>query len=192
MERPASMTEKLSENDLLAECRNGSREAFEMFFRQNQKRVFSVALNFFGGDSQIAEDITQQVFLKIYTKLENFRGESEITTWLYRITTNACIDEQRKKKRFSFLTNLFRFSEPKAKRTPDDKIQNREISGEVQKALATIDAKFRLPILLKHVEGLSYREIAEVLECSEGTIASRINRGHKLLAQKLEHLKGQL
>ncbi|MGI9056006.1 MAG: RNA polymerase sigma factor [Pyrinomonadaceae bacterium] len=186
------MNENLSEKDLLAECRNGSREAFEMFFYQNQKRVFSVALNFFGGDSLIAEDITQQVFLKIFTHLENFRGEAAVTTWLYRLTTNACIDEQRKKKRFSFFADLFGVKEPKTKRTPDEKFESREISVEIQKALATIDAKFRLPILLKYVEGLSYREIAEVLDCSEGTIASRLNRGNKLLARKLEHLKGEV
>ncbi len=192
MESVARMTEKMTEQDLLAECRNGSREAFEMFFYQNQKRVFSVALNFFGGDSLIAEDITQQVFLKIFTKIEDFRGEAEITTWLYRITTNACIDEQRRKKRFSFFSDIFGFREPKTKRTPDEKFESREISVEVQKALVTIDAKFRLPILLKYVEGLSYREIADVLDCSEGTVASRLNRGNKLLARKLEHLKDEI
>jgi RNA polymerase sigma-70 factor, ECF subfamily len=192
MERHALMTEKLTDRDLLAECGNGSREAFEAFFYQNQKRVFSVALNFFGGDSQAAEDITQQVFLKIFTKIQDFRGDAEITTWLYRITTNACIDEQRRKKRFSFFTDLFGSKEPKTKRTPDEKLERQEISGEVQKALLTIDAKFRLPILLKYVEGLSYREIADVLDCSEGTVASRLNRGNKLLARKLEHLKGEI
>lgn len=189
MEKIALMNEKSSEQDLLAECRNGSRRAFEMFFHQNQKRVFSVALNFFGGDAQIAEDITQQVFLKIFTSIENFRGEAEVTTWLYRVTTNACIDEQRRKKRFSFFSDLFGFNEPKSKRTPDEKFESREISGQVQKALQTIDIKFRLPILLKYVEGLSYREIAEILDCSEGTIGSRLNRGNKLLARKLAHLK---
>ena len=192
MERIALMTEKTTEQDLLAECGQGRREAFEMFFYRHQKRVFSVALNFFGGDSQIAEDITQQVFLKIFTKIRDFRGDAEVTTWLYRITTNACIDEQRRKKRFSFFSDLFGFKEPKTKRTQDEKFDSREISGEVQKALATLDVKFRLPILLRHVEGLSYREIAEILNCSEGTIASRLNRGHKLLARKLKHLKGQV
>lgn len=192
MERPALITEKPGEKDLLAECRSGRREAFEMFFYQNQRKVFSVALNFFGGDAQAAEDITQQVFLKIFTKIRDFRGEAAAATWLYRVTTNACIDEQRRKKRFSFFSDLFGFKEPKTKRTPDERLESREISAEVQKALATIDAKFRLPILLKYVEGLSYREIADVLDCSEGTVASRLNRGNKLLARKLEHLKGEI
>lgn len=192
MERLAVMTEKVIEPDLLAACKNGSREAFESLFAENQKRVFSVAVNFFGGNEEIAKDITQQVFLKFFTNLEDFRGEAEITTWLYRITVNACIDEQRKTRRLSFFSDLLGFTEPKVKRTQEDKVFRQEISNEVQKAVATLKTKFRLPILLKYVEGLSYREIAEVLECSEGTVASRLNRGHKLLARKLEHLKNEI
>ena len=70
------MTEKLTEQDLLAECRSGSREAFESLYRANQRRVFSVALNFFGGNRETAEDVTQQVFLKIYNKIGDFRGDA--------------------------------------------------------------------------------------------------------------------
>ncbi len=186
------MTENLTEKDLPAESENDRREALESLFMSHHKRVFSVALNFFGGNSETAEDITQQVFLKIFSKLENFRGEAELTTWLYRITINACIDEQRKSRRFSFLADLFGIGEPKTNRTQDEKFYQKEISGEVQKAVATLKIKFRLPIVLKYVENLSYREIAEVLECSEGTVASRLNRGHKLLARKLEHLKSEI
>ena len=116
MEQLALMTEKRIEPDLLAALRRGERQAFELFFANNQKRVFSIALNFFGGNEQLAKDITQQVFLKIFTSLENFRGEAEITTWLYRVTVNACIDEQRKARKFLFLPDLFGFNEPKTNR----------------------------------------------------------------------------
>jgi len=190
MEQIALMTEKRTEQDLLAECRNGDREAFESLYNQNQKRVFSVALNFFGGDEALAKDITQQVFLKIFYKVGEFRAESEFTTWLYRMTVNACIDEQRKTQRFFSIENFF--GEFKVKKTQDDKIHRKEISDEVQKAIATLKPKFRLPILLKYVENLSYQEIAEVLDCSIGTISSRLNRGHKMLARKLEHLKSEI
>ena len=186
------MTDERTEQDSPAVFTDGGREEFESLFNQNHKRVFSVALNFFGGNQQIAEDITQQVFLKTFTKLENFRGDAELKTWLYRITINACIDEQRKTKRFSFFADLFGFIEPKTKRTQDDKLRDREISAEVQEAVATLKTNYRLPILLKYVEGLSYREMAEILECSEGTIASRLNRGHKMLAQKLKHLRDEI
>ncbi len=101
------MTEKRTEPDLLAECRNGSRKAFESLFLANQKRVFSVALNFFGGRHDLAEDVTQQVFLKIFNKIGDFRAESEFTTWIYRITINACLDEQRKTRRLFSIENFF-------------------------------------------------------------------------------------
>ncbi len=193
MELLVRMTEKRLEPELLAaSSRRGECAAFESLYIENQKRVYSVALNFFGGNEQIAKDITQQVFLKIYTSLENFRGDAEIKTWLYRVTVNACIDERRKSRRFSFFSEFFGFNEPKTKRTPDDKIYRREISDEVQKTIGTLKPKFRLPILLKYVENLSYQEIAEILDCSIGTVSSRLNRGHKMLAIKLGHLRNEI
>lgn len=181
------MTEKMTEQDLVAECRNGSRRAFEALYRAHQRRVFSVALHFFGGNRAAAEDVTQAVFLKIYNKIADFRGQSELTTWIYRMTVNACIDEQRKTRRFFSLE--FFFVEFRAKKTPDEKFERGEICDAVQRALATLKPKYRLPILLRYSEGLSYEEIARVLDCSIGTVASRLNRGHKMLAQKLKHLK---
>ncbi len=190
MESVARMTEKRIEPDLLAECRNGSRKAFELLFLANQKRVFSVALNFFGGNTETAEDVTQQVFLKIFNKIGEFRGDAEFTTWIYRMTVNACIDEQRKTRRLFSIENFF--GEFLVKKTQGEKFERREISEEVQKAIATLKPKFRLPILLKYSEGLSYDEIAKILDCSIGTISSRLNRGHKMLAQKLGHLKSKV
>lgn len=185
------MTETRGERDLLAECRSGSREAMQALFIANQRRVFSVALNFFGGNDEQAKDITQQVFLKLLTRLENFRGDSEFTTWLYRITVNTCVDETRKLKRFLNFGDFFGTNEPRVKHGLDERIDSGDISAEVQRALATLKPKFRLPILLKYSEGLSYAEIAEILDCSIGTVSSRLNRGHKMLAGKLEHLKSE-
>jgi RNA polymerase sigma-70 factor, ECF subfamily len=190
MESAARMTEQKTDQDLLAECRNGSRKAFESLFLAHQKRVFSVALNFFGGKSEAAEDVTQQVFLKIYQKIGDFRGDAEFTTWLYRITVNACLDERRKMRRLFSLDNFF--GEFKVAKTQEKSVHRKEIAGEVQKAIAALKPKFRLPLLLKYSEGLSYDEIAKVLDCSGGTVASRLNRGHKMLAQKLKHLKGEI
>jgi RNA polymerase sigma-70 factor (ECF subfamily) len=190
MESAARMTEKRTEQDLLAECRNGSRKAFESLYAQNQKRVFSVALNFFGGRRELAEDITQQVFLKIYQRIGDFREQSQFTTWLYRITVNACLDEQRKTRKLFSIEDFF--GEFRVKKTQDDKVHRKEIADEVQKAIATMKPKFRIPILLKYSEGLSYEEIAQILDCSIGTISSRLNRGHKMLAVKLAHLKKEI
>ncbi len=190
MESVARMTEKMTEQDLLAECKNGNRKAFESLFLANQRKVFSVALNFFGGNRELAEDVSQQVFLKIFNKIADFRGDAEFTTWIYRMTVNACIDEQRKTRRFFSIENFF--GEFRTRKTQDEKFERREVSDEVQKAIATLKMKFRLPILLRYSEDLSYEEIAKVLDCSIGTVSSRLNRGHKMLAQKLGHLKSEI
>ncbi len=192
MEQLALMSQHVTERDLLAECKNGDREAMRTLFVENQRRVFSVALNYFGGNETVAGDITQQVFLRLLTQIGNFRGEAEFTTWLYRITVNACIDESRKTRRFTGLAGLFGFAEPRTKRDQEERLFSREIATEVQKAVSTLKPKFRVPILLKYVEGLSYQEIASVLKCSVGTVSSRLNRGHKMLAGKLGHLRNEI
>ena len=190
MESPLRMTEKITEQDLLAECKTGNRMAFERLYKAHQRRVFSVALNFFGGNHATAEDVAQQVFLKIYNKLGDFRAAAEFTTWVYRVTLNACIDEQRRTRRFFSIENFF--GALSSKKPPDDALARRETADEVRKAIGDLKEKYRLPILLKYSEGLSYEEIAKVLECSIGTVGSRLNRGHKMLAQKLAHLKKEI
>jgi len=183
------MTEMKATEDLLAACQSGDSEALQLLFEKHQRRVYSIALNFFGGDGETAKDATQQVFLKLFVKIGQFRNDSEFTTWLYRIVVNTCIDEQRKQKRFFPLAELIGMREPRVKKTQEEKIERRELSDEVQSAVADLKPKLRLPILLKYVEGLSYDEIANVLEISSGTVASRLNRGHKALAKKLGHLR---
>ena len=189
MERLVLVTENRSNTDLLSECRIGSREAIRTLYLENQRRVYSIALNFFGGDQERASDVTQQVFLKLLKKMD-FRGESEFTTWLYRLTLNQCIDESRKSKRFLNFEDWF--AEPVTRMSLTDKLHSREISAEVQAVVGSLKPKYRLPILLKYIEGMSYQEIAGVLQCSIGTVSSRLNRAHKLLATKLEHLRKEI
>lgn len=189
MEPLALMIENPTKGDLLAACRGGDREAMHTLYVENQRRVFSVAMNYFGGNRELAEDITQKVFLKLLTKLD-FRGESEFTTWLYRITVNACTDEARKMNRFIDISGLFGFGEGGTNQVQQLMAESDEISGVVGREVAKLKPKFRTPLVLKYVEGLSYQEIAEVLECSIGTVSSRLNRGLKMLESKLGHLRG--
>jgi RNA polymerase sigma-70 factor (ECF subfamily) len=191
MENLARVTENQPQIDVIAECRRGNRDAMHALFTAHQRRVYSIALNFFGGDADKAADVTQQVFLKLFTKM-SFRGDAEFTTWLYRMTVNTCIDETRKNRRLFGLADWFLATEPEAKGSLDEKIRSREIASEVQVVLGSLKPKYRLPLVLKYVEGLSYQEIAEVLDCSIGTVSSRLNRGHKLMAAKLEHLRGEV
>ena len=189
MERCATMSERETGEHMLEACRQGDHEAFRLLFETYKNKVYSIALYFFGGDEATAGDVTQQVFLKLFTKVEQFRSESEFSTWLYRLVTNACIDEQRKRRRFLPLADAFLWGEPRGRKTQEEALARAELSEGVQAAIADLKPKLRLTILLKYFEELSYEEIAEVLGCSKGTVASRLNRGHKILARRLVHLR---
>ena len=192
MEQLALVTENPSSDmDLVAACRSGDRDAMRRMYDENQRRVYSIALNFFGGDIDKAADVTQQVFVKLFTKMD-FRGDSALTTWLYRMTINQCIDEQRRSRKLLNLEDWFPLAGPVTKLSLADQMHSDEIAAEVQKVIASLRPKLRIPIVLKYVEGLSYQEIADVLKCSIGTVSSRLGRGHKLLATKLAHLKNEI
>ncbi len=191
MEMASPVTENRVTNDLLQACRNGDRDAMRDLYLMSQGRVFSVAMNYFGGNREMAEDITQKVFVKLLTKF-SFRGEAEFTTWLYRLTVNACTDEARKMNRFVGLTGLFGLGGPRAAEVQQLMAERDEISNLVSHEVACLRPKYRVPILLKYVEGLSYNEIAEVIGCSPGTVASRLNRGLKKLEARLGHLRGSI
>jgi RNA polymerase sigma-70 factor, ECF subfamily len=191
MERLVLVTKDPTDANLLGQCRNGDREAMRALYVEHQRRVFSIALNYFDGDRERAEDVTQQVFVKLLKKMD-FRGESQISTWLYRLTVNACIDESRRTKRQLNLSDWFTFAEPVTKISLNEDLHSREISNEVRAVVASLKPKYRLPILLKYLEDLSYQEIAKVLGISVGTVSSRLNRGCKLMAAKLEHLRNEI
>lgn len=173
---------------IIEACKTGDRQAFHTLFESYKDRVYSIAFHFSGEDS-LAKDITQQVFLKLFTSISQFRYDSEFSTWLYRIVANACVDEQRKNRRFVPFTQGVEVKNLMVQGVQEDNFAKRQVSDSVRTAIAGLSPKLRLPILLKYVEGLSYEEIAETLGCSIGTVSSRLNRGHKALARKLEYLR---
>lgn len=191
MEPLVPMPKSRTTRDLLDLCKLGDREAMHELYIENQRRVFSVAMNYFGGNRELAEDVTQKVFVKLLTRID-FRGESEFTTWLYRLTVNACTDEARKMKRFVDLSGLFGLAGPRAAEVQQLMAERDEISNLVAQEVSALRPKYRVPVLLKYVEGLSYNEIAEVMGCSPGTVASRLNRGLKKLESRLGHLRGSI
>jgi len=200
------MNEARNEEQLIEACRHGDRESFRQLFELHKDRVWSVALHFIGDDAA-ARDITQQVFLKLFTVIGQFRGEAGFSTWLYRMVVNACLDEQRRRKRFlsfdffksgdGFDSDMKAMDQQQARQleqgvqtlVQEDHHAQLEISVAVKAAVKELKPKLRMAILLKYFEGLSYEEMANVLGCSAGTVASRLNRGHKELARRLAHLK---
>lgn len=192
MEQRARMAEPIIDERVIAACQQGDRDAFGLLFDSYKDKVFSIAVYSFGGDQTAANDVSQQVFLKLITNIGQFRGDSAFTTWLYRLVVNTCIDEQRKRRRFLPFGESIPMGKVADRTGPEKHYAKREVADCVQAAIQELKPKWRLPILLKYVEGLSYEEIASVLSCSKGTVASRLNRGHQALARKLSHLRGEV
>jgi RNA polymerase sigma-70 factor (ECF subfamily) len=198
----AVMSEQASERRLIEACQQGDREAFRELFDAHKDRVWTVALRF-TGDESAARDVTQQVFLKLFRNIAGFRHESNFRTWLYRLVANECMDEFRKKRRlvqFDFLRPAFsderdedcgevEMKDWRQEPLQEERLARLEISEAVLAALMQLKPKLRMAIVLKYFEDLSYEQMAETLGCSMGTVASRLNRGHKALAQKLAHLR---
>ena len=182
------MADQLIDGRVIEACRQGDRAAFQLLFETYKDKVFSIAVYSSGGDRAVADDVTQQIFLKLFTAIRQFRGDSEFTTWLYRLVVNACLDERRRRRRWLPLGDTVSMRNPGEKKPQEKQYARLEISEAVQAAIAELKPKFRLPILLKYIEGLSYEEIAMVMNCSKGTVASRLNRGHSQLAKRLSHL----
>lgn len=192
MEQRAVMPERIVDECVIEACQAGDREAFRVLFETYKDRVFSIAMYSCGGDEMAASDISQQIFLKLMTSIGQFRGDSAFTTWLYRLVVNACTDEQRKSRRFLPFGESTPMSRIEERRPQEKYYAKLEIADSVQAAIRELKPKLRLPILLKYVEDLSYQEIASVLGCSKGTVASRLNRGHRALARKLIHLRTEV
>ena len=196
------MSEQAGEWRLIEACQSGDREAFRELFDAHKDRVWAVALRF-TGDESAARDVTQQVFLKLFTSIAGFRHESNFKTWLYRLVANECMDEFRKRRRlipldfFRPTSGDERDEDCGAIETKDwrqeplqeEQLARLEVSEAVLAALAQLKPKLRMAIVLKYFDDLSYEQMAEALGCSAGTVASRLNRGHKALAQKLAHLR---
>ena len=188
MEQRARMAEQLIDGRVIEACQQGDRAAFQLLFETYKDKVFSIAVYSSGGDRAVADDVTQQIFLKLFTAIRQFRGDSEFTTWLYRLVVNACLDERRRRRRLLPWGDTVAMRNPSEKKPQEKQYARREIAEAVQQAIGELKPKFRLPILLKYIEGLSYEEIASVMGCSKGTVASRLNRGHSQLAKRLSHL----
>jgi RNA polymerase sigma-70 factor (ECF subfamily) len=189
MEQRAVMVEQIVNGRVIEACQQGDRDAFRVLFETYKDKVYSIAVYSVGGDRSIADDVTQQIFLKLFTAIKQFRGESEFTTWLYRLVVNACMDERRRRIRWLPIGETAMMKTAMPKTTQDKQYARAELAEAVQLAISHLKPKFRLPILLKYVEGMSYEEIASVMGCSKGTVASRLNRGHGQLAKQLSHLR---
>ena len=171
----------MDDKHILARARRGELDAFEELVRQYEKRVYAVALRS-SGSPEDAADITQEVFLRAWRSIESFRGDSGFSTWLFRITMNLCVDHARHKNAQPQTQPLVVGEEdaerpiPDPAPTPEEHLENSELGRELAASLDEVSEEHRRIVLLRDVSGLSYTEIAEVLEISEGTVKSRLSR----------------
>lgn len=180
----------MDEKHILARARRGDLAAFEELVRRNEKRVYAVALRS-SGSPEDAADITQEVFLRAWRSIEDFRGDSGFSTWLFRITANLCVDFARHRQAQPQTQPLVGEDDaerpiPDTAPTPEEHLENSELGRELAAALDEISEEHRRIVLLRDVSGLSYTEIAEVLEISEGTVKSRLSRARIALRTILQ------
>jgi len=178
--------------EIIESCRRGDRDALRALYEAHKDRVYSIAFYFFHGDAQTAHDVTQQVFLKLIGGIAKFRGDSAFTTWLYRLVVNACLDRARRERAETAADPevLNEFVDPAA--SHEERFARTELTSAVQAAVVGLPPKLRIAILLRYFDDLSYADMAAALNCSIGTVASRLSRGHRLLAGRLAHLRAGL
>jgi RNA polymerase sigma-70 factor (ECF subfamily) len=166
-------------DELLSACRAGDREALGRLFDLCRNQVYAVALGMCG-DRSAAADVSQEVFVKLLTRLPQFDGRASFSTWLYRIAVNAAVDHQRARRRVVPLPDTLQDS-----RRVEEDYARREQRRRVERAVLALPLTLRAPLVLRHVEGLAYAEIAVALGISAGTVASRLSRAHARLAREL-------
>jgi RNA polymerase sigma-70 factor, ECF subfamily len=184
------------ESELVHELQAGSETAFDWLVTHYHAPVYNLILGMLG-DTSDAADGTQEVFLKAFRGIRKFRQGSSLKTWLYRIGIREALNHKRWFKRH-LQKNVSIDAEPEVGRehieiedlgaTPFDQLAALEIQGAVHGALQQVPDAFRSAVILRDLEGLSYEEVAEVLECSIGTVKSRILRGRRALREILEPL----
>jgi len=182
------MSKHIIDDRTIEACQGGDTEAFRLLFEACKDRVYSIAFCFFDGDEATAKDVTQEVFLKLMTTISQFQSRSEFSTWLYRLVSNACLDRKRALRRFLSFDRSGGLELRAPGKSIEDGYIQRELEASVRAAIAGMKPKLRIAILLKYFEDLSYDEIAGALGCTKGTVASRLNRAHQILARKLSHV----
>lgn len=183
-----------SDEELIARTRKGDRAAFQGLVEKYQRRIYAVAYGLLG-NREDALDAVQEAFIKAYKSIDRFKGKSGFYTWLYRIATNAAIDLGRKQSRrgeVEFREEIESEQETGSypvmpmPENPADELMKRELGELIEDAIAKLPPDQRTAVVLREIEGLSYREIAKVMKCSQGTVMSRLHYGRKKLQELLE------
>lgn len=179
-----------AEKDLVRRAKRGDISAFEDLISGYEKKVYNTAYRFFN-NAEDAMDVSQEIFIKVFTSLRRFREDSSFSTWLYRIAVNTCIDFLRKKREDVLPIKEEIVMDDKTKlgfqtELPEEFVEKQEAKQAIMKAISTLPEEQRICIILRDVQGFSYTEISDILSCSLGTVKSRLFRGRRALKENLK------
>lgn len=186
-----------NEKDLLEKSKRGDIKSFELLIEGYQKKVFNIAYRIVN-NYEDANDLAQEVFIRVYKSIGSFKEQASFSTWIYRITTNVCMDELRKRKNRNVvsLDEELKIDDGEIKRqvesnepTPEETVEKNELKKIVNEAISSLAEEHRIAIVLRDIQGFSYEEIAKFTNCPEGTVKSRINRARRSLKEILKSKK---
>jgi RNA polymerase sigma factor (sigma-70 family) len=178
---------------LIKRCLRGDQRAWELIVKQHWRKVFNVAYKFVGRHDE-AEDLAQDIFLKIFKSLDTFDRRANFQTWLISVSRNLCIDHYRsvRKERETIDRDMDAGELTPASHEPSPMaaLEQRDRVALLRQALAALPESLRTAVLMRDIQELSYQEIADTLSLPEGTVKSRINRGRSELARQIKKLRG--
>ena len=181
-------------DELIERCLAGDQQAWDLIVRQHWRKVFNLAYKFVGRHDE-AEDLAQDIFVKIFKALHTFDRRANFQTWLISISRNLCIDHYRsvRKERETMARDVdaSQLSPVSRERGPHGQLEQLDLRLIIRRALAELPATLREAVVLRDLKEFSYQEIADQLGLPEGTVKSRINRGRLELARQLRRLQSQ-
>ena len=189
-------SQKLSDHELIEATKGGDEAAFGEIMNRYRNPLTNYLYRFLN-DYEEAVDLAQETFVRVYFAIDRYHTQFAFSTYIYRIATNLAISEirRRKRRRLLSLTGLFQteddsaveFQPPDTRPLADANLVEDERDKTIARAIAALPEKYRVPVILRDIEGKTYDEIAEIMELGLGTTKSRISRGRGLLKEKLEH-----
>lgn len=193
LERTGTPSETFDDR-LVEGLRIGSEEAYEALIQRFQHPAYNLICRLVDDENEAA-DVLQEVFLKVFRKIDSFRGQSSLKTWIYRIAVNEAYNQRRffaRHRRQEVRLDrqdeegiAFQEILPDHSESPFDLVANLEMQGLIREALKDLNEGFRTAVILRDLEGMSYEEIADVLQVNLGTVKSRILRGREALRKRL-------
>ncbi len=187
------MTEEKSTEDLMVLIAGGDDRSFELLVARHQTKVLNLIYRFVGDRSR-AQDLAQEVFLQVWTSAKTYEPRAKFTTWIYRIAVNRCLNELKSSRLRKWLPSRLFSAEndraveetlPSDSPSPEDILLSEERSRLISEALQRLPANQRMALVLKKYDGLSYNEIAEMLDCSVSAVESLLVRAKRSLREKL-------